>query len=157
MTFSINLSNILSRTISLNNLEELYDCLLGLGMTTIVDLLKWDSQNLRSIQVLVMLIILLKQSSSLRMVLRWPYDNLSGPSVEELLQLAMALLNSSLENRVHEEGNLSVTSSRMLMSTWQWRVVLNVEWSAFYRSSIVKHSWLLYLIALIAGNLCLLT
>jgi len=49
--------------------------------------------------------------------LRWPHNNLSGPGVEELLQLAMALMNSSLENRVHEESGLSVTSSRMLMST----------------------------------------
>ena len=76
MTFSINLPNVLSRTIGLNDLGESYDCLLGLGMTTIIDLLKWDGQNPRSIQALAMLMILLKYPTSLRMVLRWLHDNL---------------------------------------------------------------------------------
>ena len=53
---------------------------------------------------------MLKQTLSLSMTLRWLHDNLSGPGVEELLQLAIALLNSSLENRVHEEEGLLVTS-----------------------------------------------
>jgi len=127
MTFLINLPNVLSRTISLNDLGESYDCLLGLGMTIIIDLLKWDGQNPKLIQVLTILMILLKQSLSLRIVLRWLHNNLSGPDVEELLQLTIALLNSSLENRVHEKDDLSATSSRMLMLTWWWRVVLNVE------------------------------
>jgi len=47
--------------------------------------------------------------------------------VKELLQLAIALLNSSLENRAYEEDNLSTISSRMLTSTQQWRAVLNVK------------------------------
>jgi len=157
MTFLIDLPNVLSRTIGLNDLGKLYDSLLGLGMTTIIDLLKWDGQNPRSIQALAILIILLKQLSSLRMVLRWLHNSLSSPSVEELLQLVMALLNSSLENGVHKEGDLSAISLRMLMLTWQWRVVLNVEWSVFHRSSMVRHCWLLYLIASIADSLHLLT
>ena len=40
MTFSIGFPRVLSKMISLNDLEELYNTLLGLGMITIVDLLK---------------------------------------------------------------------------------------------------------------------
>jgi len=65
-----------------------------------------------------MLMILLKQPSLLRIVLRWLHNNLSGPGVKKLLQLVMALMNSSLENGVHEEDSLSATSSRILMLTW---------------------------------------
>ena len=61
--------------------------------------------------------IIPKQSLSLRMILRWLHNNLSGPGVKKLLQLAMVLLKSSLENRAYEEGDLSATSSRILMST----------------------------------------
>jgi len=113
MTFLISLPIVLSRTIGLNNLGELYDVLLGLGMTTVIDLLKWKGQNPRLIHVLAMLMIMLKQTLSLSMTLRWLHDNLSGPGVEELLQLAIVLLNSSLENRVHEEEGLLVTSWRI--------------------------------------------
>ena len=122
------LPNMLSSTIGLNDLGELYNTLLGLGITTIIDLLKWKGQNPESIQVLAMLMIFYKQSSSLRMTLRCLHNNLSGPSVKKLLQLAMTLLNSSLKKGAHK-GGLLVTSSRILMSTWQWRAVLNVEWS----------------------------
>ena len=57
MTFSISLSIVLSKTISLNNLEKSYDVLLGLEMMTIIDLLKWEDQNPRLIHVLAMLIL----------------------------------------------------------------------------------------------------
>jgi len=67
--------------------------------------------------MLAMLMMMPKQSLSLRMILRWLHDNLSGPSVEKLLQLAMAFLNSSLENGAYEEGGLSATLSRILIST----------------------------------------
>ena len=40
MTFLISFSRVLSKMISLNDLEELYNALLGLRMTTIVDFLK---------------------------------------------------------------------------------------------------------------------
>ena len=46
MTFLISFPRMLSKMISLNDLEESYNILLGLGMTTIVDLLKWEGQNL---------------------------------------------------------------------------------------------------------------
>jgi len=51
--------------------------------------------------------MVLKQSVSLTMALRWLYDNLSGSGVEELLQLVITLLNSSLENGVYVERGLS--------------------------------------------------
>ena len=40
MTFLINLPTVLKSTIGLNNLGELYKGLLGLGIITIVNLLK---------------------------------------------------------------------------------------------------------------------
>ena len=40
ITFSISLPNMLSSTISLNNLGESYNALLGLDIITIIDLLK---------------------------------------------------------------------------------------------------------------------
>jgi len=40
MTFSISFPRVLSKTIGLNDLGESYNALLGLGMITIVDLLK---------------------------------------------------------------------------------------------------------------------
>ena len=42
--------------------------------------------------------MLFKHLSSLRMILRWLHNNLSGPEIEALLQFAMAILNSSFEN-----------------------------------------------------------
>ena len=107
MTFSISFPRVLSKTIGLNDLEESYNALLGLGMTTIVNLLKWEGQNPQLIHILAMLIMVLKQSLSLTMALRWLHNNLSGSSIEELLQLAIVLLNSSLENGVHMERGLS--------------------------------------------------
>jgi len=157
MTFSISLPNMLSSTIGLNDLGESYDALLGLGITTVINLLKWEGQNPKLIQALAILMMFPKQSLSLRMTLMCLHDNLSGLGVGELLQLAIALLNSSLEKGAHEEGDLSATLSRILMSTWRWRAVLNVEWSIFHKASIVKHGCSLYLIAPMAGNLCLLT
>ena len=157
MTFSISLPNVLSSTIGLNDLEESYNTLLGLDIMTVINLLKWEGQNPKLIQVLAMLIIFLKQSSSLRMTLGCLHNNLSSLGVEELLQLAMALLNSSLEKGAHEEGGLSVTLSRILMFTWQWRAVLNIKWSISHKTLMVKHSWSLYLITSMAGNLRLLT
>ena len=70
MTFSISLPIVLSSTISLNNLGKSYDILLDLEMMAIIDLLKWGGQNPRSIHALAMLMIMLKQTSSLSMTLR---------------------------------------------------------------------------------------
>ena len=101
--------------------------------------------------------ILLRHSLFLKMILRWLYDNLSSLEVEKLLQLAIVLLNFSLENGAQEDDDLSTISSRILISTLWWRAMLNVEWSACQKSSMVRHGWLLYFIALITGNFHLLT
>jgi len=59
-----------------------------------------------------------KQSSSLRMTLRYLYNHSSSPGMEGLLQLVIALLNSSLEKGAYKEEDLLVASLRILMSTW---------------------------------------
>ena len=54
ITFSINLPNVLRRTIGLKDLRELYIFLFSLGITTVIDLLKYKGQNSNSIQALAM-------------------------------------------------------------------------------------------------------
>ena len=157
MNFLISLPIMLSRTIDLKDFGKLYDVLFSLGMMTVVDLLKCNGQYPSSIQVLVILIMIPRHSLSLRIILRWLHDNLSGLGTEVLLQLAIAILNSSFENKGQGKVSFLGISLRILTSTWQWRAVLNVEWSIFYKLSISRHYWLLYLMALIAGNLHLLT
>ena len=44
MTFLMSLPTVLRRTIGLNNLGESYNFLFGLDITTVVDILKCDSQ-----------------------------------------------------------------------------------------------------------------
>ena len=80
------------------DLEELYDNLFGLEMITIVDILKWEGQWLRLIQVLVMSMSLEEHSLFLMIILICLHDNLSGPEADELLYFSMACLSSSLEN-----------------------------------------------------------
>ena len=70
MTFLINLPNVLSRTIGLKDLGESYVFLFGLGIITVVDLLKCEGQNPNSIQALVIEMMLFRHSSSLRTILR---------------------------------------------------------------------------------------
>ena len=108
-------------------------------------------------QAFAMLMMLLRHLSWLRIHLRWFHDSLSSSGVDELLQLLIEHLNFSLENSTQNDGNLLLILSRTSMLICQWRVVLNVEWKVFQRLSRVRHSWLLYLIALITGSLHLLT
>ena len=70
MTFSISLSTVLRRTSGLNTLGKLYDILFGIEMTIMVDLLKCEGQYPNSIYALAILMIILRQSLSLRIVLR---------------------------------------------------------------------------------------
>jgi len=91
---------MLSSMIGLNDLGKSYDCLLGLEMTIVDDLLKWAGQWPRLMQAFAMLTILMRHLSCLRMDLRWLHDNLSGPEVDKLLQLLITFLNSSLEKTV---------------------------------------------------------
>ena len=118
ITFSMSLPTVLRKTISLNDLGESYNFLFSLGMTIIVNLLKCKGQYPNLIQALAMWMIILRHSSSLRMILRWLHINLSGPGAEELLQLDKASLNSSFEKEDQGEVGLLVISLRMSISTW---------------------------------------
>ena len=157
MTFSISFPRVLSRTIDLKDLGESYNGLLGLGMITMDDILKWFGQYSKSMQALVILMTLVIQSSFFMMDLRCLHDSLSSPDVNELLQLPKVILNSFFENGAQIEVCLFSISSRMLISTWQWSAVLKEEWRAFHKLSRERHGWLSYLMASTAGNLHLLT
>ena len=139
ITFLISLPTVLSKTIGLKDFGELYDVLFSLGMIIVIDLLKYDGQYPSSIQALAMQIMIPRHSLSLRIILRWLHDNLSGPGAEALLQLAIAILNSSFENKSQGEVGFLGILSRISTSTWWWRAVLNVEWSIFHKSSISRH------------------
>jgi len=56
MTFLMSLLIMLSKTMGLNNFEELYEGLLGLGIITNVEFLKWLGQCSTRIQALAMLV-----------------------------------------------------------------------------------------------------
>jgi len=127
ITFSINLPRVLSKTIGLNNLGKLYNDLLGLRMIIVDDLLKWFGQYSKSIQVFVIFMMLVRQILCFRIDLRWLYDNLSSPGVDKLLQLLITILNSSFENGAQAVACLFPILSRILLSTCQWRAVLNEE------------------------------
>ena len=95
--FSKSFPVVLSRTIRQNDLVESYKALFGLRIITVVKVLKWDGQWFRSIHMLAMSISLSMYSSFLTIFLRYLQDNLSGPKVEELLHLLMALISSAFE------------------------------------------------------------
>ena len=107
-------------------------------------------------QVLAILMTLTRQSSCLRMALRWHYISLSGPGNDELLHLIIAYLNSSLEKELQAEVTLHLISLRILVSTWQLRAVLKDAWSTFHKLSRERQEWLLYWMALMTSSLCLL-
>ena len=157
ITFSISFPRVLSKTISLNDLGKSYDGLLGLGMITIDDILKWFGQYPKLMYVLAILMTLVIQSLSFIMDLRCLHDSLSSLGVDELLQLSKVILNFSFENGTQVKVCLFPISSKMLVSTWWWSAVLKEEWRVFHKLSRERHGWLLYLMAFTAGNLCLLT
>ena len=157
MTFLMSLPKVFRRMIEQKDLEWSYVCLLGLGIVTIVDLLKWFGQYPRMIQALAMLVILLRQSSCLRMDLRYHHVNLSSSGTNKLLHLFIAYLSSSLENRFQKVINLLPISLRTSTSTCLWSTVLNEEWRAFQRLLGKRHGWLSYLMASVVDNFCLLT
>ena len=157
MTFLISFPNILRRTIGLKDLGELYDSLLGFGMTIVIEVLKWKDQWSKLIHILAMLIILFKHALSLMILLRCLYDNLFGPGVDKLLHLAMELINSSSENSTQIEGFLLGILSSISISIWWFWAILNNKWRACQRSSILRQGWLLCLTILTAGRLHLLT
>ena len=117
--FSKSFSIVFKRTIGWKNLRESYKALLDLEIITVIDVLKWDSQCPKSIQVLAISMSLIIHSSLLMILLIWLYVNLSRPRADKLLHFSIALISSSLENRAHTLMSLLVISSRSWKSTSQ--------------------------------------
>ena len=131
--------------------------LLGLGMTTVVEVLKWVGQCPSSMQALAMLMNLPIQSLSLIIDLIWLYISLSGPGTNELLHFLIASIILFLENDFHSIVGLSGISSRKwVLTSLSWAELKDL-WRVFHRSSNSMHSHPLYWIASIAGILCFLT
>ena len=95
------MSSIFNRTIGLNDLEELYEALLGLEMIMELDILKCNSQCPKLMHALAMLMKFFRYKLLLTITLRYLHSNLLGSKVNELLHFKIALLNSSSENGVY--------------------------------------------------------
>ena len=80
------------------------------------DTLKYNSQCPKLIQVLAMLTMLSKHSSSLMTSLRYFHEILSGLGEYELLHLLIAIVNSFLERKFHDEYCLNRSSSNKTCS-----------------------------------------
>ena len=85
----------------LEELEESYDSLWGLGIMMDIETLKCNSQWPNSIHVLAMLINFMRHIAFLIYLLRYLYDNFSYPGVNGLLYFAMALVNFSSKNGLY--------------------------------------------------------
>ena len=157
ITFSMSLLRVLRRTIGQKAFGWSYDDLFGLGMTIVVDTLKYFGQWPNSMQVSAMLIILDRQSSFVIMIFQWCHISLSGPGEDESLYLLIADLNSYLENGFYPWDGLCATLLRMLKSTWWWSAILKELWRAFHKLSGVRHIWSSNLITSVAGSFLFLT
>jgi len=67
----------------------------------VVEALKCEGQCLNLMHTLAMLINFLRYVMFLTHLLRCIYNNLSGPEVDKLLHLAVALVNFSSEKKLH--------------------------------------------------------
>ena len=115
--FSKSLLVVLSSTMGQNDLGKLYEVLLGLGIITINNILKWNGQKPKLIHALAISISLLVYSSSLIISLRYLQNSLSDPEVNKLLQLSMALKSSFFEKEAHVVVSLVEISSKRLILT----------------------------------------
>ena len=104
-----------------------------------------------------MFTILSKHLSSLMTSLRYFHEILFGLGEYELLHLLIAIVNSFLERKFHDEYCLNRSSSNKNLFTCQLWAKLNVWWSTFQRSSILIHKHLLNWIASMAGSFYFLT
>jgi len=82
-----------------NELGVLCNVLFGLGMTMVLADLKWGSQYSNIMQVLAMCTNLSRHVLCEIKALRCLYNMWSGPGVEDDEHLAIASINSWLENR----------------------------------------------------------
>jgi len=120
--FSKSFPIVLRRTMGQYDLEESNIALLDLGITTVVEVLKWDSQF---IQALAISMNLQMQSSLLIIDFKWLQVNFSRPGADKLLYFSIMSISSFLENRFHIVMVLSGISSRKQMSTSLAWVELN--------------------------------
>ena len=88
---------------------------MGLGITMVVDVLKYDGQWPSLMHTLAMLIMLFKHDLSLIICLRYFHKSLSGLGTEVLLHLAMELIDSFLENALQDENEKDRTKTSSLM------------------------------------------
>lgn len=157
MTFSISLSIVLRRTMGLNTWGKSYDILLGFNITMIVEILKYKGQKPKLKYKFAMLTKFFKHVLSLKIYLRWLYESLLGPDTGELFHLAITMMNSSLENWFQGKEGKDISFSRMFSLILQYWAILKEICSVCHRLLIYKHSWLLYLMVLLASNFYLLT
>jgi len=113
----MSFSNVFRRTIGLNNLGELLDDLLGLGITIVDEILKYNSQWPNSIHVFAIATTFLKYVLSLRIILRCFHNSLSRPGVDELLHLSKELANSSSAKCVQDKDKNNPNLPRTSQST----------------------------------------
>ena len=148
---------VFKRTIGQYNLGKLYVDLLGLGIMTVIDNLKWDGQYSNSIQALAMSISLAILFSSLMMSLIWLHVNLSGPGADKLLYFSIALINSCLAKEFYSSIGLLRMSSKMWISISLVRAELKELCRAVQRSLSSIHKRPSYWIVSITGSFCFLT
>jgi len=79
-------------------------------MMMVIETLKYKGKCHDSMHVLAMLINFLRYAIFLTYLLRYLHDNLSSPGVNELLHLAIVIVNSSSEKKLHFVTGLFVIS-----------------------------------------------
>lgn len=135
-----------------NALGVSYDVLLGFGMITDMDFLKWLGQCSVWIQVLVMLVICSRHASSKRIDLMWFHKIWSGPREDAGEHFLIASFSSWLEKGGHLMFWQLGTSFRKLELIGRFCAELYDWCSAFYNWSKVTHWEPWKVIASIAGR-----
>jgi len=79
----------------------------------VIEDLKYNSYNPNPKHMLATLMIFSRHTSSLTIYLRWLYESLSGLGADELLYLAMDLVNSSFKRDGHPLDGLSGIFSKI--------------------------------------------
>ena len=126
----MSFSNVLRRTIGLNNFEKSYDSLLDFRITIVVNILKWKGQWPSSKHVLAMLIIPFRHVLFLMIILRCLYESLLGSEVDKLLHLVIELMNSSSKKEAQSEDVIPGILSKIFISIWWSWAILNNKWKA---------------------------
>ena len=127
MAFSISLPIVFSRTMGLNDLGELYDSLLGLGMMTDDDALNCGGHVSNLMHALAMWVILSRHTLSAVIALRCLQEIWSGPGVDNEEHLVKVSLSSWLEKGGHSMGSLcgislmiSRLTGRLAAALYDW-------------------------------------